>query len=427
MTTMIEWRWFSGWTDEEMVPRLARARTLERNFPEVSGEMTLDAGWSQVHSQSVLGHEAPGRPVPGGLFERAQQVLETFDFSDPRIVAWHFSAQEPLHGRTVLLELRSLGQQLRYLCGARVGGTRKEHGEVCSVFGFSFETLQGHIEAGREWFLLRKDHETGAVRFHIEAAWRPGQFPNWWSRLGFMMVAPRYQRAWHRLTHVRLRELVLKHPELIGEHVRSGQLEHSGHALKTAPVQFYAQRAPGRRETQLEEEIEAMNRGHSLTALGLGILAGMRSMSAPTLASRWLNRTQPGSEDRLARILAHPWTPRVLGLLTVGELIGDKLPMTPSRVTVVPLTGRMLTGALAAAAVATEQQRGRRLAAAALGALAALASSWAFYSLRRTATKKLGVPDAAVALTEDALLAGLASRLLPITEHPSGQGAPSPV
>ena len=161
---MMEWRWFSGWTEAEMVPRLARARTLERNFPEVSGEMTLQGGWSQVRSESVLGREPPGRPVPGGLFERAQQVLETFDFSDPRIVAWHFSDEEPMQGRTVLLELRSLGQQLRYLCGVRVGGAREEHGEVCSIFGFSFETLQGHIEAGREWFLLKKDHASGEVR-----------------------------------------------------------------------------------------------------------------------------------------------------------------------------------------------------------------------------------------------------------------------
>ncbi|QDE65728.1 hypothetical protein BHS09_01155 [Myxococcus xanthus] len=423
---MIEWRWFSGWTEEEMVPRLTRARTLARNFPEVSGEMTLQGGWSQVRSESVLGRESPGRPVPGGLFERAQQVLETFDFSDPRIVAWHFSAEEPMQGRTVLLELRALGQQLRYLCGVRVGGTREEHDAGCSVFGFSFETLHGHIEAGREWFLLKKDHESGEVRFHIEAAWRPGQFPNWWSRLGFAMVAPRYQRAWHRLTHVRVRELALKHPELVGQLASHGQLAHSGHALGTAPVQFFAQRAPGRRETQMEEEIEAMNRAHGLRALGLGVLAGMRSMSAPALASRWLTKTQPDSEDRLARILAHPWTPRVLGLLAVGELVADKLPMAPPRVTAVPLTGRMLSGALAAASVTTERQRGGRLAAAALGALAALASSWAFYSLRRSATKKLGVPDVAVALTEDALLAGLASRLLPVSEHQAGQATLSP-
>ncbi|WP_426756333.1 DUF1990 family protein [Myxococcus sp. Y35] len=420
---MIEWRWFSGWTEEEMVPRLAKARMLERNFPEVSGEMTLEAGWSQVHSRSVLGHEAPGLPVPRGLFERARQVLETFDFSDPRIVAWHFSAKEPLQGRTVLLELRSLGQQLRYLCGVRVGDTRQEHGEVCSVFGFSFETLNGHIEAGREWFLLRKDHKSGEVRFHIEAAWRPGQFPNWWSRLGFAMVAPRYQRAWHRLTHVRLRELVWKHPELVGQPAQSGQLEHSGHALTTAPVQFFAQRARGRRETQLEEEREAMNRGLGLTALGLGVLAGMRSMSAPTLASRWLTRTRAQREDRLSRVMAHPWAPRVLGLLTAGEFIVDKLPKTPARVMAVPLAGRMLAGALAAASVTAERQRGGRLAAAALGAVAALASSWAFYALRRGATKKLGVPDVAVALTEDALLAGLASRLMPTLEPSAGQAA----
>ncbi len=53
------------------------------------------------------------------------------------------------------------------------------------------------------------------------------------------------------------------------------------------------------------------------------------------------------------------------------------------------------------------------LKAAALGALAAVASTWAFYSLRQLATRRLRVPDLVVAFAEDAALAALASRLLP--------------
>ena len=135
---MIEWRWLSGWTEAELVPRLKQARSLDRNFTAVAGEMTMEAGWSQVRSEGVLGHEQAGPPHPDGLFERARQVLETFDFSDPRIVRWHFSADEPLRGRTVLLELKSLNEKLRFLCAVRVGGTRLEHGEKCSIYGFSF-------------------------------------------------------------------------------------------------------------------------------------------------------------------------------------------------------------------------------------------------------------------------------------------------
>ena len=32
--------------------------------------------------------------------------------------------------------------------------------------------------------------------------------PNVWSRVGFNLLAPRYQRAWHRLAHLRLRDML---------------------------------------------------------------------------------------------------------------------------------------------------------------------------------------------------------------------------
>ena len=413
---MIEWRWLSGWTEEELVPRLERARALQRNFTEGAGEMTLEAGWSQVHSVGRLGHEPPGPPRPDGLFERSRRVLDTFDFSDPRIVRWHFSTEEPLCGRTVLLELKSLNQKLRYLCAVRVGGTRLEHGEDCSIYGFSFETLQGHIESGREWFLLRKDHGSGEVRFHIEASWRPGEFPNWWSRVGFTLVGRRYQRAWHRLTHVRLRELTRHRPDLVGQPARRGKLEHSGHALELGPVRFYSQRAPGRRKTQVDEEVEAVNRGLILTPVGLGVLAGMRSMSAPTLVSRRLSQAPGPRTDPLSVALSKPWVPKVLGVLALGEVVADKLPKTPARVKLLPMAGRVFTGVVAAASSVAGQKRSIVALAAVLGGAAAVASSWAFYSLRTVATKRYHVPSVAAAFAEDALVAALASRLMPVVE-----------
>jgi hypothetical protein len=73
---------------------------------------------------------------------------------------------------------------------------------------FIIATLEGHLEAGQEWFLLAKDPATGEVRFRIQARWRPGQLPTWWSYLGFHLFAPRRQRAWHRLAHLRLRRML---------------------------------------------------------------------------------------------------------------------------------------------------------------------------------------------------------------------------
>ncbi|MCP3099170.1 DUF1990 family protein [Myxococcus sp. K15C18031901] len=409
---MIRWRIGKGWSEESLSLLLREAEGLPRNFTAASGEMTLERGWNQVHSEASLGHEPPGPPCADGLFARARRVLETFDFSDPRIVRWHFLADAPLAGRTVLLELKSVRQWVRHLVGARVGDVREEQGEEFSVFGFSFETLEGHIEEGREWFLLQKRHADGEVRFRIEAAWRPGRFPTAWSRLGFAVVGRYYQRAWHEQTQVRLRELTWHHPELVGSSVHHGKVDHSTDRLRPSHVHFFSRRAPGRLTTLMEEEVETVEREDWLAPVGLGVLAGMRSLSAPALMSQRLSESPREAEDPLSRALTRPWVPQVLRVLAVGELVADKLPRTPARVKFVPLTGRILMGTVAAASSVGEQPRHRVALAAALGATAAVASSWAFYSLRRLATTRLRIPSVAAALAEDALVAALATRVL---------------
>jgi uncharacterized membrane protein len=158
--------------------------------------------------------------------------------------------------------------------------------------------------------------------------------------------------------------------------------------------------------------METVLRGAWWTPVGLGVLAGMRSMSAPALVSRWLSRAPDPRMRGIARVLSMRPVAHALGMLSLGEIVADKLPGMPARVQPVPLAGRALTGALAGASAGGEG-RSAMLKAAALGALAAVASTWAFYSLRQLATRRLRVPDLVVAFAEDAALAALASRLLP--------------
>ena len=74
------------------------------------------------------------------------------------------------------------------------------------AFGFRYDTLHGHIEQGMEWFLLTRD-AAGDIRFRIEARWQEGDLPNWWSRIGFRLLAGRFQRRWHLEAHRRLARL----------------------------------------------------------------------------------------------------------------------------------------------------------------------------------------------------------------------------
>ena len=63
------------------------------------------------------------------------------------------------------------------------------------------------MEKGFEWFLLTKDHLDGEIRLRIEAHWRLGDFPNWWSRLGFLLIGSHYRELWRRRALGRLRRL----------------------------------------------------------------------------------------------------------------------------------------------------------------------------------------------------------------------------
>lgn len=165
--------------------------------------MTPEFGWNRYSSEATIAREPPGPPLPDGPFRRAEVAVANYQFSDPSIVIGHFNAESRLLGRRMLLEMKAL-RLLRYLGGVVVGAVRFEEQNGRHLFGFRYDTLEGHIERGSEWFLLTKQEESGEVVFRIEAEWLPGDFPNWWSRLGFRFLGPRYQKRWHHAAHWRL-------------------------------------------------------------------------------------------------------------------------------------------------------------------------------------------------------------------------------
>jgi hypothetical protein len=199
---MAEWRFLRGWSDDELRERLQRLAPLRRNFDAADEAMTAPAGWRRQHFEATVARERPGPPEAEGPFARLCVVLRNYEFSDPRIVTAHFDPAQPFLGRRMLLEIRVLG--LRYLVGTVVTALREERADGGDYFGFRYETLKGHIEAGWEWFLIRKKHATGEIRFSIEARWREGEFPNAWSRIGFRLLASRRQKLWHQRAQRRM-------------------------------------------------------------------------------------------------------------------------------------------------------------------------------------------------------------------------------
>lgn len=141
-------------------------------------------------------------------------------------------------------------------------------------------------------------------------------------------------------------------------------------------------------------------------AIGMGVIAGMRSMAAPALVSNHFAHNASKSLSRTPfRVMASSRTAGALKAFALGEMVADKLPMIPARVSPGPLAARAMSGGLCGASVFAAE--GERPGIGGLaGALAAIASAYAFYHLRRRVGEESKVPDAALGLTEDALVVG---------------------
>ncbi len=108
---MALWRFGRGWPDQTMKRYLADLKDRKVNFDIPPEEMTPENGWTVDGNDTALGCERPGPPEPDGLFERAEQGIKNYDFSDPRIVEGHFDPKDPFVGRNILLEMKTLGSR----------------------------------------------------------------------------------------------------------------------------------------------------------------------------------------------------------------------------------------------------------------------------------------------------------------------------
>ena len=145
-----------------------------------------------------------------------------------------------------------------------------------------------------------------------------------------------------------------------------------------------------------------------LRAFGLGAVAGMRSLTAPALLRSWTAR-----QRHLAPTpLDHVATPTVLAVMAAGELVADKLPFTPDRTSPPSVVFRALSGALVGGSFCMANRRSP-VAGALIGAVGAVAATYAAFHVRRWLVKERGLPDAVVALAEDAATNALGRSLLP--------------
>ena len=88
-----------------------------------------------------------------------------------------------------------------------------------------------------------------------------------------------------------------------------------------------------------------------LLALLIGIIAGLRTMTAPAMVSWAAYLGLLNLNGTWLAFLGNGWTHWILTLLALGELVTDQLPSTPSRKVPVQFGARIVTGAFSGAAI----------------------------------------------------------------------------
>ncbi|HXB87358.1 DUF4126 family protein [Mycobacterium sp.] len=137
-----------------------------------------------------------------------------------------------------------------------------------------------------------------------------------------------------------------------------------------------------------------------LLALGIGVIAGLRSFTAPAVVAwaaflKWINLSHTWASwvGTLAAVI-------VFSLLAVGELFLDKQPKTPPRTAPPSFGARIVSGAFAGAVIGTAW--GYTWSALGAGVVGAVLGTLGGYQARTRLVAAHG-HDLPIALLEDAV------------------------
>ncbi len=173
-------------------------------------EYTEANGWHIDHYEGDLPLEPPGPPLPDGPWYIAQQIMREYKFPDPGIITGVYFPDRALEERVMLLRGKFLF--FTFFFGVKIGGVTDEVRPTTDgptfVWGFNYQTLEGHFERGQMDFEVVKWQDTGRVAFQINAFSQPAEIPNLLYRIGFHLFGRRLQRRFARRSVKRMQRLV---------------------------------------------------------------------------------------------------------------------------------------------------------------------------------------------------------------------------
>lgn len=166
--------------------------------------------WHVDAMTTKIAREPPGPPIPEGAWNTACVLVRQYEFSDPRIVRAAYRRDDDLLGRDMLLEGRFFG--LRFYLGVRVTAvideTRQAGGSELRIWGWSYQTLEGHLEQGCLTYEVIKNLDSGQVSFRVSGYSRPAPISHPVIKLGFMLFGRWSQLRFYGAAQRRMRQLM---------------------------------------------------------------------------------------------------------------------------------------------------------------------------------------------------------------------------
>lgn len=140
----------------------------------------------------------------------------------------------------------------------------------------------------------------------------------------------------------------------------------------------------------------------------MGAVCGLRAFIGPAVTAGAANRHDLQLKKTPLAWLATDRTAMIAAVLAAGELLADKLPFIPNRTRTASLTARFISGAICAAALASQRKPAEKVMSAIVGGTAAVAAAYAGYEYRR----HVRLPRMAAALLEDSVAVGVANAVI---------------
>jgi uncharacterized protein (UPF0548 family) len=183
--------------DGKLEQRLAEIGLMEPTIDLTQRDRYVaDAGWHLDAREAPLPSEPPGPPLRDGPFAAACAILQAYEFPPSSLIRGRFDRAAPLENRAMLLTARYLWMtfELPVRVSRVIDVTRQGSQGTEYAWGYSYQTLAGHLERGEITFEIVKQLATGAVAFRIHSFSQTGHIANLLHRFGFRLVGRRLQQ-----------------------------------------------------------------------------------------------------------------------------------------------------------------------------------------------------------------------------------------